>query len=228
MEYRSRDNLKKELSTLSTSEYQEIFNILRNDNITYTENKNGVFINLKHVHEPTVDKIFNFIEFCKDNKKNLSLLDEKQKEHIKNTNINKQARSYTMNVNNDEIINNLENSVLNNKKLLPTENFTFQNFINKYTITNMKIFPENEKIVYPVLKQFKCNFTGVKYRILKRCRDISKMSSDKFVNLLFFEMEDGQLDTKNITTKDNENLFDDNDNYEKSDDDDSDDDNEEV
>jgi len=227
MEYRTRDNLKKELATLSISEYQEIFNILRNDNITYTENKNGVFINLKHVNEPTVDKIFNFIEFCKDNKKNLSILDEKQKEHIKNTNINKQSRSYTMDVNNDEIINNLENSVLNNKKLLPTENFTFQNFINKYTITNMKIFPENEKIVYPILKQFKCNFTGVKYRILKRCRDISKMTSDKFVNLLFFEMEDGQLDTKNITIKDTENLFDDNDNYEKSDND-SDDDNDDV
>jgi hypothetical protein len=91
----------------------------------------------------------------------------------------------------------------------------------------MKIFPENEKIVYPILKQFKCNFTGVKYRILKRCRDISKMTSDKFVNLLFFEMEDGQLDTKNITIKDTENLFDDNDNYEKSDND-SDDDNDDV
>jgi hypothetical protein len=43
------------------------------------------------------------------------------------------------------------------------------------------------------------------------------MTSDKFTNLLFFEMEDGQLDTKNTILQDNENLFEDNDNYDKSD-----------
>jgi hypothetical protein len=222
MEYRSKDNLKKELSTLSISEYQEVFNILRNDNITYTENKNGVFINLKNVNDNTVDKIFQFIEFSKDNKKKLEILDVKQKEHIKNTNINKQSRTYIMDVHNDDIISNLEDGYTN-KKLLPVENFTFQNFINKFTITNMKLFPENEKIIYPNLKQSKCNFTGVKYRLLKRCRDISKSTSDKFTNLLFFEMEDGQLDTKNPIIQDNDILFDDNDNYDKSDDDTDDD-----
>jgi len=222
MEYRTRENLRKELNTLSISEYQEIFNILRNDNISYTENKNGVFINLKNVNDIILNKIYDFIEFCKDNKKNLEILDERQKEHVKNTNISKQTRSYNMNVHNDDIVNNIEDTNINNKKILPTENFTFQNFIDKYTITNMKMFPENEKIIYPVLKQFKCNFTGVKYRILKKCRDISKMTSDKFTNLLFFEMEDGQLDTKNTINTDNENLFDDNENYEKSDDDDDD------
>ena len=217
MEYRNRENLKKELSNLSTSEYQEIFNILRNDSISYTENKNGVFINLKNVNDDIIHKIFNFIEFCKDNKKNLQILDDRQKEHIKNSNNSKQTRTYNISVNNDDIFNNIDNNINTNKKILPTENFTFQNFIDKFTITNMKMFPENEKIIYPVLKQFKCNFTGIKYRILKRCRDISKMTSDKFTNLLFFEMEDGQLDTKNTILQDNENLFEDNDNYDKSD-----------
>jgi len=116
---------------------------------------------------------------------------------------------------------------MNNKKILPCENFTFQNFIDKFTITNMKMFPENERIIYPILKQFKCNFTGVKYRILKRCRDISKMTNDKFTTLLSFEMEDGQLDNKNnVSIPDAENLFEDNDNYDKSDDDNDDEDDE--
>jgi hypothetical protein len=228
MEHRNRENLKKELSSLSTSEYQEIFNILRNNNISYTENKNGVFINLKNTNDDIIYKIYDFIEFCKDNKKNLETLDERQKEHVKNTTNTKQIRSYNISVNNDDIMNNIEDTNINNKKLLPTENFTFQNFIDKFTITNMKMFPENEKIIYPVLKQVKCNFTGVKYRILKRCRDISKMTSDKFTNLLFFEMEDGQLDTKNneYLNNTNENLFEDNDNYDKSDDENDDEDDE--
>jgi hypothetical protein len=228
MEHRNRENLKKELSNLSTSEYQEIFNILRNNNISYTENKNGVFINLKNTNDDIIYKIYDFIEFCKDNKKTLNTLDERQKEHVKNTTNTKHARSYNISVNNDDIMNNIEDTNINNKKLLPTENFTFQNFIDKFTITNMKMFPENEKIFYPVLKQVKCNFTGVKFRILKRCRDISKMTSDKFTNLLFFEMEDGQLDTKNneYLNNTNENLFEDNDNYDKSDEENDDDDDE--
>jgi hypothetical protein len=54
------------------------------------------------------------------------------------------------------------------------------------------------------------------------------MTSDKFTNLLFFEMEDGQLDTKNneYLNNTNENLFEDNDNYDKSDDDNDDEDDE--
>ena len=136
MEHRTRENLKKELNGLSTSEYQEIFNILRNENISYTENKNGVFINFKNVNDELLNKIFNFIEFCKDNKKNLEILDEEQKKHIKNTNTNKLSRSYILTVNNDDIINNVENGIMNNKKISPCENFTFQNFIDKFTITN--------------------------------------------------------------------------------------------
>jgi hypothetical protein len=122
--------------------------------------------------------------------------------------------------------NDLLNALANQNIYVDLEEF--QNFIDKFTITNMKMFPENEKIYYPVLKQVKCNFTGVKFRILKRCRDISKMTSDKFTNLLFFEMEDGQLDTKNNEYLNNtyENLFEDNDNYDKSDEENDDDDDE--
>ena len=125
-------------------------------------------------------------------------IEEKQNYEVKiSNNLTKNINSYIMNVDNDEIITNIEEDIDITKKISNNENFTFQNFIDKFTITNMKMFPENEKIIYPSLKQFKCNFTGVKNRVLKRCREISKTSNDKFMTLLFFEMEDGQLDNKN-------------------------------
>ena len=115
----------------------------------------------------------------------------------------------------------MDNNIVKDKKIIGNENFTFQNFIDKFMITNMKMFPENkdERIVYPNLKLFKCNYTGVKYRVLKRCREISKSGTDKFMTPLFSEMEDGQLDNKN-GKEDNVDIFqEDNDTYEKSDND---------
>jgi hypothetical protein len=48
---------------LSQLEYLEIFNIIEEDNCQYSENKNGIFINLNNVNESTIDKIFNFIDY---------------------------------------------------------------------------------------------------------------------------------------------------------------------
>jgi hypothetical protein len=221
---KNRELLRKELQGLTHTEYHEIFNIIKNDNIQFTENRNGVFINLKNLSDESINKIYEFIDFSKHNKKNLEILEEKQKEQIKNSQTQKMIKSYSLNINDDNIMNNIDRTVSNynipNKKSATNENFTFQNFIDKFTITNMKMFPENERIIYPNLKQFKCNYTGVKYRLLKRCREISKMSNEKFMTPLFFEMEDGQLNNKvNIS----ESLFDEEDYDRSSDEDEADD-----
>jgi hypothetical protein len=40
-----------------------IFQIIKEEKIQYSENTNGVFINLKYVSEPIIDKIFYYLEF---------------------------------------------------------------------------------------------------------------------------------------------------------------------
>ena len=72
------DNLvlkKKKLIEISKNltkiEYLEIFNILNEDKCVYSENKNGVFINLTNVSESTLNKIFDFINFIKHKKEDL-------------------------------------------------------------------------------------------------------------------------------------------------------------
>lgn len=80
---KSGDNLilkKKKLidisKNLSKLEYLEIFNIIQNDKCVYSENKNGIFINLSNVSENTIDKIFNFVDFIKHKKEDLLKYEE--------------------------------------------------------------------------------------------------------------------------------------------------------
>jgi hypothetical protein len=62
----NNDNLikkKKKLieiaGNLTKMEYLEIFNIFIEDNCQYSENINGVFINLNNINNSTIDKIYN-------------------------------------------------------------------------------------------------------------------------------------------------------------------------
>jgi len=61
-------DLSKNLSKL---EYLEIFNIIQEDKCPYSENKNGIFINLSNMNEITIDKIFDFINFIKHKREDL-------------------------------------------------------------------------------------------------------------------------------------------------------------
>ena len=81
----------------------EIFNIIEEDNCQYSENKNGIFINLNNVNENTIDKIFNFINFIKHKKEDLIKQEEVVNNAKKNiTDINKNnEKNSNININND-------------------------------------------------------------------------------------------------------------------------------
>ena len=59
--------LKKNIEQLDKNELLEIFKIIRSDTKKYTENNNGIFINLKHLKKNTLKKIFNIVNYCKNN-----------------------------------------------------------------------------------------------------------------------------------------------------------------
>ena len=101
------DNLnlkKKKLIDISKNltklEYLEIFNIIEEDNCQYSENKNGIFINLNNVLEETIDKIFNFLNFIKHKKEDLIKHEEVLNNAKKNiTDINKNIEKNISNIN---------------------------------------------------------------------------------------------------------------------------------
>lgn len=152
--------IQKEIKSLSSVEHSEIFNMIRNDTDRFTENPNGVFINLKNLSEPTLLKIRDFIVF--------------RKEHAMSNNDSQRFQSFEKKM---APSRPSYYSAYQNKQKKSEDNFTFQNYIDKLSITNIKSFPKNgdsEKIVYPALKTVKCKFSGVKARLLKRCKEINR------------------------------------------------------
>jgi len=84
---------------LTKLEYVEIFTIIKEDNCQYSENKNGIFINLSNINEYTIDKIFSFLSFIKHKKEDLI----KHEEIINNVkkNIDETNKNNDIGINNE-------------------------------------------------------------------------------------------------------------------------------
>jgi hypothetical protein len=65
-------NMKKDIAELQEDELIEVLNYIKKDNIKYTENNNGVFVNMTKLSYQTLQQIEKFIIFCQQNKKTLN------------------------------------------------------------------------------------------------------------------------------------------------------------
>ena len=85
---RVRKQILSKILILTETEHQEIFKILRNVNIPYTQNCNGVFFNFSLVPNNIVQTIDEFVDFCLENKKELDEYDKRINECKINKNYN--------------------------------------------------------------------------------------------------------------------------------------------
>ena len=59
--------LRDSISELGLVENIEIFKILQKNNVKYTENNNGIFINMAKLSQKTIDDLEAFLIFIKNN-----------------------------------------------------------------------------------------------------------------------------------------------------------------
>ena len=69
---KERKQLIKDISELKKVEHIEIFKIFKKDNIKYTENSNGIFINISKIPDETLQKVKKFLSFYNKNNKQLN------------------------------------------------------------------------------------------------------------------------------------------------------------
>lgn len=150
---------------LSKIEYLEIFSIIQNDNCAYSENKNGVFINLSSISESTIDKIFDFINFIKHKKEDLIKYEEY---------VNIAKKNIVENKNNIEIVKNIK--VIDNNDL--KDNYTeYYDEDYEETIPNSSNYllfssDEDEDLENKIsLKKKKIKYSGKKAKMIKSIRD---------------------------------------------------------
>lgn len=68
-DYEARKQFIEDIKVLSKEEHEELFRIIKRNNIEYSENSNGVFFELTAISNELFSKFTSFIEFCKVQRK---------------------------------------------------------------------------------------------------------------------------------------------------------------
>jgi hypothetical protein len=76
-DFETRKRLYDEIKKFNRTEQEELFRILKRENEDLSENRNGIFFDLTTIKENTLNKIKEWIQFCK---KNTSEFEEREKE----------------------------------------------------------------------------------------------------------------------------------------------------
>ncbi len=71
-EYDRRRTFLDSLKGLTKSEYMEIVRLLQKHAVQYSENHNGIFLNLTTLSQEVFDDLERFLVFTQQNRKNLS------------------------------------------------------------------------------------------------------------------------------------------------------------
>ena len=70
-DYDRRKEFCKDIESLSRSEIEELYRILRREGGEYSENSNGIFFDVAALPVNVFEALWKFIEFCKTNAKTL-------------------------------------------------------------------------------------------------------------------------------------------------------------
>ena len=62
------ENLRNQIEQMNESQQINIFKILKENNVLYTENNNGIFINMSKLDEDVVDKLKDFVLYTQEQK----------------------------------------------------------------------------------------------------------------------------------------------------------------
>ena len=162
---------------LSKLEYLEIFNIIEEDKCQYSENKNGIFINLSNVSEETINKIINFINYIKNKKEELSEYDK----FINNTKKNiYESEIKNLELLNDNSNNNSEYESLEYIEYAEHEEEIQDSYDNYLDFSSDEDNDIENKIT---LKKKKVKYSGKKAKMIKSIRDsndINKLKNRDF------------------------------------------------
>ena len=128
------------IKNFSKVEHIEIFKIFKKYNVKYTENSNGIFVNLNILNEKIINKIETFVNFCIANKDYLS--SEKSKIEKMKKLISEKNKIQEENLNFDH--NNIDDK--NNKES------TYQYQYENDNIDNNEMYYQESKFIIPSIQ----------------------------------------------------------------------------
>ncbi len=164
-----KKRLKEIVKDLNRFELLEVFNIFKDEKCSYTENTNGIFINITNVCEEVIDRVYRFIEYIKQKSKELNEHDELirlEKEKIKD--INKlNEESYDNYIFNKNFINQIQENKLID---VLSDNEEEHNYTLDLSSDDENEDGQNLEDKF-LLKKKKIKYTGTKAKIMKSYRE---------------------------------------------------------
>jgi hypothetical protein len=168
-----KNNIENNLNNVQKFEVKKI---IFKDNNNFSKNSNGYWIYLDLLSDNTIVELYNFTKYCLDSKIIINENEEKMKIEKK-------------------IINDVDVDEKSFHEIIENNNFEKNPIFDEFTI-NSYIIPEFKELIdnYKlsdidgqkiILKKNKVKFIGIKSKILKRYKDISKnsiMGSNKIIN----------------------------------------------
>ncbi len=69
-------NLKKKIENIDISHHIEIFRIFQENNISFSENRNGIFINMNNLTSEIINKIIKYLTYIKTQEQHLNNVEQ--------------------------------------------------------------------------------------------------------------------------------------------------------
>lgn len=133
--------IQNNISKLCQTENDEIFKILYKNKSTYTQNNNGIFVNLNWIDEDILNQIYNYVCFCLKSQSEINKY-EIMKNKLNDDTFNKDKNDDKEEVK-DIVNDNINNIIVKQSKVsssmkfyLLKKKFLKRNIISPYTINN--------------------------------------------------------------------------------------------
>ncbi len=184
------EKIKSKIEKLDKNESIEIFKIILKNQINYSQNNNGIFIDLNGLNQNSIVEIKAFIEFIDENKKHIQEIERKMKQNkisldTKNFDRNSKFEVMICNDYSPFITDFDDNFIQEEEEVLSIEKITdvrcdVEEDLNELIDEDEEVeeteFDEDNTSSNLVGKKKKTQ--GLSYRILKKCKNINAINGD--------------------------------------------------
>jgi hypothetical protein len=171
--HHNKKHLFDKINSLSSTEHDEIYRIINENNVNLSKNKNGIFFNLSSINDTVLSEIDKFVTYCVNNKQQLDEYDKRLNECKMN---NKYGMIVNMNIKLEDMIAEKENNQIDDWSKVDLDNKSMMKVSNML----QRIAEEREKLH---IKKINSKFINAKKRFNKKVNSDKKFDYEQIIEL---------------------------------------------
>jgi len=155
MDIQEKKNLVNDIASLSEYEHEEIYKIVRKAKSRYSENSNGIFINISLLEPDVLIDINNFVRYCKNKNAEINRMEADAKieqDNFLNSGVSEENISDNTAIS-SKIVNSSTVKVLDNVDVITVKDETDETQTTKV-----------------ILRKPRPKYAGVKAKLIKNCK----------------------------------------------------------